>query len=502
MTEKSFFIKTATTTSFLSFIFHERSNTRYLLIALAGAIIQFIIFKILYPYPDFISDSYSYIDTNLYSMKVNLWPIGYSKFLALVHFFTSSHVFLVALQYMISTIALLYFFYSVLYLYGLSKNNAILLHVFLFFNPMFLYLANCVLSDTLFCAISLTLFTQYLWMYRQPRLSNIVFQALLIGTAFVLRYTAIYYPLVSIVAIMISGYKLPVKLVGMVMPWLLIIPFIVYTQQQTKKITGTAEFSVFGGWQIANNALYMYDYIQVDSTKLPEGTLELDRLARQYFKAVPPEKRVLSEIQGTFFIKVPNAILKPYMAMRYQGGYDAPSGFKAWGMVSPVYKAYGTYLIKHYPFAFMRHYMWLNTQNYFIPYPEKFGSYNIGMREVWDPAKVWFNLKSNDITLVPSIEFQGYVFFLYPLFFMVLNIYIIFLLGYFLFSGYLKYNSHTLNAAIITVSAFLLINFGFSVFATPVVLRYQIVPMILLVYFSLLLTERLLVLMDETPKTS
>lgn len=490
-----------TGTPFLSFILNSRYNKMYLLIALAGGLLQFTIFKILYPFPDFISDSYSYIETNLYDMKVNLWPIGYSKFIGWVHVISSSHLFLVWVQYLILEIALLYFFYSVLYLYKLSKTNTVVLFVFLFFNPMFLYLSNCVLSDAIFCAITLTLFTQYLWMYHQPRLSNLIIQTLLIGVAFTIRYTAIYYPLVSIVAIILSGYKLPVKLAAMAAPWLLIIPFIIYTQQQTKKVTGTAEFSVFGGWQIANNALYMYDHIQVDSTKLPEGTLELDRLARRYFKAVPPEKRILSEVQGTFFIKVPNAILKPYLAMHMQG-YDEPTGFKAWGMVSPVYKAYGTYLIKHYPFSFARHYMWLNTKNYFIPYPEKFGYYNIGMRQVWEPARVWFNLKSNDITLAPSIEFQGYVFFLYPLFFMVLNVYFVFLLGYFLFSGYIKYNPRGLNAAIIAVTAFLLINFGFSVFATPVVLRYQIVPMILLVYFSLLLTERLLMLLDERSKTS
>jgi len=486
--------------SLVAFILRRPANKRYLLIALAGMVVQFIIFKFLYPYPDFISDSYSYIDTNLHHMKVNLWPIGYSKFIAAVHWFTASHVFLVGLQYVISTLALLYFFYSVLYLYGLSKTSTLVLYIFLFFNPMFLYLANCVLSDTIFCALSLTLFTQYLWMYRRPSIYNLVVQALLIGVAFTIRYTAIYYPLVSIVAILVSGYKLPVKLTGMAAPWLLILPFIHYTQERTKEVTGTAEFSVFGGWQIANNALYMYDHIDVDSTQLPEGTLELDRLARYYFSVVPPEKRVLADIQGTFFIKVPNAILKPYMAMDYAkhgAPHDARSSFRAWGMVSPVYKAYGTYLIKHHPFAFMRYYMWLNTKNYFIPYPEKFGSYNIGMRQVWEPARIWFNLKSNDITLVPSIEFQGYLFLLYPMFFMVLNIYFAFVLGYFLFSGNLKHNPRRLNMAIIAATAFLVINFGFSVFATPVVLRYQVVPMILLLYFSLLLTERLLPLLDD-----
>ncbi|OMP80163.1 hypothetical protein, partial [[Flexibacter] sp. ATCC 35208] len=44
--------------------------------------------------------------------------------------------------------------------------------------------------------------------------------------------------------------------------------------------------------------------------------------------------------------------------------------------------------------------------------------------------------------------------------------------------------------ALLAALAFLIINFGFSVFATPVVLRYQIVPMIVLLTFSLILTEK------------
>ncbi|OMP80337.1 hypothetical protein BW716_04220, partial [[Flexibacter] sp. ATCC 35208] len=289
---------------------------------------------------------------------------------------------------------------------------------------MFLVLANCVLSDAIFCSISLILFTQYLWMYYKPTFSNIVFQALLIGAAFVIRYTAIYYPIVSVFAILLAGYKWPLKLIGMVLPWLLIFPFIWYTQQETKKLTGTAEFSVFGGWQIANNALYMYGSIDVDSTKLPAGTLELDREARAFWKKTPPTADDLAELPGTFFIKVPTAILKPYLSKHGWANLPgAPGGFQAWGSVSPIYNAYGKWLIQHYPLEFARHYMWLNVKNYFIPHLEKFGSYNIGMREVWDPAKIWFNMKSNQITLIPSIQFQGYIFFIFPLFFMALNIF-------------------------------------------------------------------------------
>jgi len=474
----------------LQFVLSEKANKRFLLIAILGGIIQFSIFKLLYPFPDFISDSYSYISTNLYDMKVNLWPIGYSKFILYIHFITSSHVFLVWIQYLILEVALLYFFFSVLYLFSLSKTNRTILFIFLFFNPAFLYLSNCVLSDALFSAITLVLLTLQFRMYRYPSLSNIFLQAVLIGSAFMLRYTAIYYPFVSLVAIFLSGYKLPVKLAGITGPWIIILPFIIYTQQRTKEVTGTAEFSVFGGWQLANNALYMYPHITVDSTKIPDDTRALDRLARNYFIKVPPEYRVLESVEGTYFIKVPNAILKPYMFARYDFE-DAPGQFVSWGKVSPVYKKYGSYLIREHPIAFARYYLWLNTKNYFIPYLEKFGFYNVGENSVGDPVVKWFGLKNNIVSLVPSIEFQGSVFFIYPYLFLILNIFFAASLVYSLLTGVYRRSTRHQKFAIIVVVAFLLLNFAFSVFATPVVLRYQIVPMILLLTFSLVLSERI-----------
>jgi len=475
--------------SFRHFIFQKKENKKLLFIALAGAIAQFFAFKLLYPFPDFISDSYSYIDTNLYKMNVNLWPIGYSKYLWFIHQITPSHTFLIFTQYFLLEAALLYFFYSFQYLFNLSEKHVNILFVFLFFNPIFLYLSNCVLSDALFCTISLILFTQLMWMYYKPRPYQIFLQVLLIGVAFTLRYTAIYYPLTTAAAYFLSRQRLAIKLIAAISAWIFIIPFILYTQQETKKVTGTAEFSVFGGWQLANNALYMYDHINVDSTKLPKGTLELDRLVREFYKEVPPEHRVFEPFPGTYFIKVPFAVLKPYM-FRHATFTDAPGQFAAWGKVSPIYNKYGTYLVKQYPVAFARYYLWLNTKNYFIPHLEKFGSYNIGMDSVFVEAKEWFQLKDNKVA-VASADLQQHIFFFYPVVFMMLNLYFAGVFLYLLFSRKLKHITYPLYQLLLLTNIFLLINFCFSVFATPIVLRYQVFPMILLSGFSLWLTEQL-----------
>jgi len=475
--------------SFRAFITGEKQNKNYLYVILLLGCLQFIFFKLLYPFPDFISDSYSYIDTNLYQMDVNLWPVGYSKYLRLIHFITPSATFLVFTQFIILQISLTYFFYSILYLFDLSKMYANILFAFLFFNPLFFYLANCVLSDAIFCTISLVLFTQYLWMFYRPKPLYIFSTALLIGFAFTLRYTAIFYPLIGTMTFMLSRQPVKSKILGIISPLFLIIPFVLYTQQKTKQKTGTSEFSVFGGWQLVNNALYMYDHITVDQAKLPAEMKELDNDTKDYFKRIPPFMRDLDPFPGTFFIKQPTAILKPYLLKKYTFT-DPPSQFEAWGKVSPLYKKYGMYLIKNHPIPFIKYYILLNVGNYFFPHLEKFNSYNLNMDTTWDDAKVWFHWDSNAVTSPPR-TFQEHIFFFYPIIFMMANAYFSIIFFSYIIGKRKQIGNKFLSAAVILACITLFLNFCFSVFATPVVLRYQIFPLILLVTFSFILTDHL-----------
>ncbi|SHL59930.1 hypothetical protein SAMN05444266_104124 [Chitinophaga jiangningensis] len=475
---------------FFAFVFRNAANRKYLLAALLLTVIQFVVFKLLYPFPDFISDSSNYVDTNLENLRVNIWPVGYPFFLRLVHLISPSHVWLVAVQYLVLQTALLYLFYSALYLLDLQGWNKRIFFIFLIVNPALLYLANCVLSDALFCAVSVTIFAQYMWMFRSPKLKYLVIQGVLIGIAFTIRYTAIYYPLVALLVIPVTAYKIPLKLLGIVLPWLFILPFIQYTKQETKKITGHAEFSIFGGWQIANNALYMYGHIQVDSTQLPADLRPLDRYAKIYFRKIAPTDQQMADLPGTFFIKMPNAILKPY-SFAYGPKFEPSSVglIKLWGSVSPTYNKYGWYLIKQYPFSFARYYMWLNTKTYFNPHLEKYTNYNLGEKKMWRSPQKWFQLEDPAVfSRIPTWPMLIIGYF-YRLLFTGLNFYFLVSL-IFLYLGR-KHNKGTFVsfASVWLATVFVVINFGFSVFATPVVLRYQFIPLIVMLLFSLHMSE-------------
>src|SRR5690606_7000897 len=74
--------------SFRKWIWESREGRQLLTVSGTVILIQFIIFKYLYPFPNFLPDSYSYMEAAFNNQFINMWPIGYSKFLRLFSVFT------------------------------------------------------------------------------------------------------------------------------------------------------------------------------------------------------------------------------------------------------------------------------------------------------------------------------------------------------------------------------------------------------------------------------
>ena len=454
-------------------------------------IVQFIVFKLLYPFPDFFSDSYSYIEAAYRHRDVNIWPIGYSKLLLAFHWLTHSAIALNFFQYLFLEVSALYFYHTLIYFYPTGKNTRTILCLFLFFNPLNLYLANYVSSDAIFISLSLIWLTQILWIIHRPHFYQILIQAIVFFIAFTFRYNAMYYPLIAAVAFIISKKGIAFKLTGIISGPILIIPFIIFSSNAAKKMTGTAQFPpILGGWQWGNNALYMRGFIEEDSTQFPTPeTAELDGIARQYFRQVPPPQEQLASYVANFFIRQPEAPLKQYMERKFGNTRDFGS-VEQWGKVAPVFGQYGLFLVKRHPLAYARYYLLVNTKNYFLPPLEKLEVYNLGTDEIWPIGAYWFGYHSLKITAI-SKTFQGTLLFIYTVLFAILNLYYVVALFLFLRRGDWRRAPRVINYTAGLITGFLLLNFVFSVFANIIVIRYQVFPMILFLAFMMLLTDQL-----------
>jgi hypothetical protein len=186
--------------SYWSFIWADKTNRKQLFYGIALCIFQFMLFKILYPQPDTFWDSAWYIFAASTHLDINIWPIGYSKFLAGFHQLTSSSTALVAFQYGLMQLACLHFYYTLVYFFKFDQFTRNVIYFFLVINPLTLYLSNTVASDTIFGALTLLWFTDLIWTIQRPALYQLFFQSLLFFFCFTLRNTTYYFPFVTAVA--------------------------------------------------------------------------------------------------------------------------------------------------------------------------------------------------------------------------------------------------------------------------------------------------------------
>ena len=474
---------------FINFILKDRRNKSYAIIALAGSIALFTIFKILYPFPDFFSDSYSYIFAAKANLDVSIWPIGYSKFLRWFHFITYSDTALITFQYFFYIFSALYFFFTILFFYCPIKAAQGILFIFLFFNPLFLYVCNYVNSDPLFLALSLLWFTELLWIMQRPNIYHIIAQAILLVTCFIVRNNAYIYPFLTIIALVLApGLSWIKKGIALSIGILLLIPFIVHTQKETYKMTGKKQFSLFTGWQLANNALYAYEYM--DSAKiLPIDCQELEKSCMIFFHRIPTEKLhdIMWSDEGNFFIRAYYGPLKQYFTRHYKisDDYDV---IVAWGKASIVFETYGIFLIKNNFRAFVWAFILPNAKNYFIPTLEKLSVYNLGSNKFDPVAEEWFHFKNPSIKISRS-PIQGIILYFFPIIFCALNIYTIIQSAIYIISKkYLK-QTRSYRNAILLFLLFLSLNFIFLTTASIIVFRYQLFPMIICLVLAMFLSE-------------
>jgi hypothetical protein len=469
------------TGSFLHFIGKEKSNRAYIGIAIGAIIVEFTLFKLCYPFPDFFSDSFYYLYAAYAHLNINIWPIGYSKFLEVFHRLTSSDTALVAFQYFFLELTALYFFLTIRYLFRPAKNTALLLYVILFFNPLFLYLSNYINSDPLFGAISLWWFTELIWVVRRPAFYQVFTQAILVFLAFTVRHTA--------VAFILSRQSLWIKVIGSLTGAALMLSFVIYERQAAYKMYGASQFSPMSGWLLANNALYMYGDISVNSGDLPDGqTRDLDTMVKQFYRRVKPDfQEYLYEHSGAFFMHSPESPLRQYVGKHYKIN-DNYTGVVVWGKASIIYNAYARYLIRHNPIEFIRDFVFLNARKYFLPPLDRMDSYNMNSDEVDPLIAYWFHYKSIKIRAI-SNGLQGVVLFPVPIIFLLINLYLIGNGIWWLIRKRYREAESENRRVLYLVGSLMIVNFFFWVFVTIIVFRYEFFPMIVGMAFSVLLLE-------------
>ena len=463
--------------SFWQFLLKTKTNRLYLVIAAALAVIQFSIFKYFYPFPSFINgDSYVYLKMAMLNSTIDTYPIGYPMFLRLFSVFSNSDTLLVASQYLLLQCSSILFVFTIFYFFKLSRIAKSLLFFFSIANPALLYLANCVISDALFISLSIIWFTLIIWIIEKPSLKLIFCQVLVLYLAFIVRNNALYYPLIATIALLLSKQRIAFKVVGIVGSFLVIGLFVNHMSQKYYRLNGIKQFSPFSGWQLANNALYGYRYVDsADRKPVPAKFKALDAMVRNYFDTTRNVLKYPHELllANTYYMWNKPSPLQQYVYRRDKIDTNHIP-VKNWASVGPLYYSYGSFLIKKYPSQFLRGYLLPNMAKFYAPPVEFLENYNMGKDTVHAIAIKYFGYPTKNVrtrTKDMTIDMLN----LNPIITGCLNaLFVISFLFFAMLKGFS--NSKQLSRLLWMTFFFWIVNFGFSVFAAPVGLRFQIFP--------------------------
>lgn len=488
---------------FKQFLLSSRKNKTTLAITAIAIVLQFLVFKYYYPFANYIhGDSFSYLNAAHENSSINTYLIGYSKFLRLFSVFSKSDYTLAAFQYLIIQLSVLFLLFTLFYFHSVSNITRTILLGIMVFNPLFLHLANLVSSDGIFLALSITYFTLLLWIIHKPSSKIILFHALLLLLTFTLRYNAIIYPCLSILSFYLSKLTLRNKILGIVLSIFVCSLFIAFTMNEYKKLTGYWQYSPFSGWQLANNAMYTYRFVDsIDRKPVPKRFLALDNMIREYFDSTRnldknPQETLLA---STVYMWTPSSSLYQYRNRIFIK--DSTMGeFKKWASMGPLYSAYGIYIIKTYPKQFAQYFIWPNSNKYFAPPIEFMATYNSGKDSVLQIAKEWFGYKNRFITTRMADKRVNVLNF-YPIISGMINLVILISIICFVILRGGQYDNK-LKKSVIIGSTVWLLNAIFTIGASSPALRFQSFPILLTTIYSFLLIDWMVGLMTTLSKNS
>lgn len=475
-----------------------RGNMIYSICAGIITITLWMFLKNYYPYPNLTFDSYYYIEAAISNSDVSTWPVGYSKLIRLIGFFTHNSNAITTIQYLILQISFLLLFLTIRYLLYLNNFFYLVVFIFLFLNPLFLYASNHIMSDILFTALSMLWVVQLIWIAYRPKPYMVFTHAILLLVIFTVRYSALYYPIIAIAIFTISRQPWIWKLLGIGLMIILLEGFIQFTSNKMEIVTGSRQFSYTGGWKQANNALYMYEHTFMhDPSSVPANFRVIDSITKSYFTAPHAQVDLLEHMdatQGTWYTSFDPSPLRQYMKVS-KSIDPACSDFKKLAYFGPFYNDYGNYLIQKYPLAFARYVIAPNIITYIYPIMEIFDTdklaFSLMNSEFGQMAQKWFNL--NTISVPENlILLRASILAPFGLIFTIIHILFFFSSVVFLLFKTYKRTSRIYNITLSLLTAICVINFLFIILVAPSVLRFQLTVFVLEFINILLVTNTLL----------
>jgi hypothetical protein len=460
----------------------QLTTKRYAYIAIGGVILQVCIFKLLYPFADYNRDSYNYIIAAISNSNYSLWPTGYSKFLHLLHSINESDSVPTTLQYLLLEVSGFLFFITLRQRYTLSAYSTNTLFAFLLFNPLFLYISNYISPDSIFIALSLLWVSNLLTIIHKPAAWQLVTQALLLLVLMTIKIQALVYPLISVITFLHTQHPPAYKIAGIAT----CVAVVAIMASRVSDAHGNGRqmpLAAVMGWNLANNALYLYPHIDSGKIQASPKTRSIDKIVRKHFYETPRERIAVSPLDGAYYMYAFESPLRQYWLHQLLAGKNRTEE-QIWVQLAPVLSDYGKEIIRKNPSEYAIYYLLPNAMNYLFPKPFEWAVYNAGQQDVAPVVKEWFQYKEAPRCVFPRV--QGIVLFFFSALFLMINASFLLVAGWVIAKNKLRSQHQAIKSGFTLCLLFYCVNVVFSITLAPVDLTSVFFPLILYTCFVLI----------------
>ncbi|MBQ7213129.1 MAG: hypothetical protein IJS25_01185, partial [Bacteroidales bacterium] len=353
---------------FRTFAFDREQRPERLIPILTG-VLAFILLIVCYPLPNTMSDSMGYVEFAERTTYTFFRPTGYAQFLRFAAFFSSAVQNVMIVQMLFYILATAFILLVLRYYFPVRRTwLRLVLDLGITLHPAALYMTFTLMSDVLFCLLIYLMITFLIIYAHERNLVSFVGFLLVFWALLYVRYSAMFFPLAIVPMLLCLRGRVK---------WLLLVPVILVLVQFHSNISrnmeetfeGHRQFSTgFDGWQLANNAIHILPFIDTDSLQFKD--LEMQNL--NLFLSLRKEKiseatRGGTEVTASLMWQK-DYPLKQYLGYRQTLKIDKDKSYGyLWIELAGHYRRYGTYLILHYPGAFIKHYLWPNVKQIFLP---------------------------------------------------------------------------------------------------------------------------------------
>ena len=353
--------------TFLQFL-KEREQLINLLFIGGAFLIIGIAFYLLHPYPEFTADSGDYLLSAKTKRIGGYRPIGYSWFLSFFHGFSETTTGFYVGQYLLHALATTVFLMSIKYFFAPQKKWFFYgFCILVIASPSAIYMTNYIMSDTIFNTMTLFWITTGLWVNKSENkfinTSIIILHIICLYLAFNVRYTGIFYPLISALWFIWSAKN---RMIGFALAFLpLLVGITIYnsTKKTMAETLGINTFSGFSGWALANNASAIIPYIDLKPEEIRDRENKfVHSIVVQFPDSVFDQKQIIR----TAFMwdnKFPGKQVLYRVKQSSQLGY-----VQSWVKTGQMLGNYAKFLIKKYPGKFFKHFLWMNIKQIFVPF--------------------------------------------------------------------------------------------------------------------------------------